>query len=414
MREVSKDTTKTKLYLINASAVVAATSLLSILLLKLFTLVMNYSVDTTSVIFFLSLGLLPFSLSVVCDALFQGREKMHYIAYSNLIASIFKVVLVLVLLVQGFSLTYLVLAFLLSHVVGLFIKWLFLLKDIGKPQFRIDLSFCIRILKSTITFLGINCVSAVMQSFNTILLSKFTSEVEVGLYNAAHQLLVPLGVLFESIAISVYPAMCRSFESGIHKLKKIMESVLEFIVVLLLPASVLLFFSAESLLLMFYGKSDFSQSAIILQIVVWAFILRVTGKVFGLALVASMNEKKTLQILTIDLISLIVLGFIFISQYGLIGSAITMVLVRIIDFVQHYIPVLRLFKKIPMGQLIWKPIAASLCMALFFYSFHEFNFILIAISASVTYVVAFLGIVIISVGGIEQLKIRYLQLWTSK
>ena len=79
-------------YLVNGSAIVVVFSLLSMAALLAFVRLADYSTETVFVILLLSLGLLPFSLSTVCEAVFQAWERMHYIAWANVPVNIAKVV----------------------------------------------------------------------------------------------------------------------------------------------------------------------------------------------------------------------------------------------------------------------------------------------------------------------------------
>ena len=127
-REVAKYPAKTGQYLVNSSAVVISTSLLSVIALMLFTYSMDYAPSTTSIIRLLSLGLFPYSLSVICDAVFRAREKMQYIAYSNLLVNVIKIALAFLLLIRGYGLYQLVILLIFSHVAALGSKWWLLLR----------------------------------------------------------------------------------------------------------------------------------------------------------------------------------------------------------------------------------------------------------------------------------------------
>ena len=81
-REVAKDRTKTAQYLANEQergrcGHVCSDDCVS------FVRMMNYSTDTVSVIMLLALGLLPYSISALCEGVLQAWERMHYIAYAN-------------------------------------------------------------------------------------------------------------------------------------------------------------------------------------------------------------------------------------------------------------------------------------------------------------------------------------------
>jgi O-antigen/teichoic acid export membrane protein len=410
VREVSKDHKKTPLFLVNASFVVLFASVLSIMFLRLITWILGYSPGTTSIIMILSLGLIPFSLSIVYDALFKAREKMHYVGFSNLFVNMVKIILLFLFLLKGANLYHVIILFLSTYFLAMVIKLFYLLRQINRVKERFNFKFCLTIAKSSTTFMGINGVNAAMNSFIVILLSKLTSEVEVGLYTAARQLMAPVELIFESIIVSVYPVICRSFQYGINKLKLISERVLEVQVSIVLPATIVLYFLADTLLVMLYGKKDFSQSAVVLQIIVWGLILKGIAKVFGVVLIASMKEQKTLRILIVDFLAMVIFGFIFISQYGLIGSAITLLLVGIVDFVQHYIPVLKMFSRLPLVRLTWIQIVAASGMVLCFILMHRYNPITQAIFASFIYISIMLVVMIISSGNINQLRARYLHL----
>ncbi|MCA9734466.1 MAG: flippase [Deferribacteres bacterium] len=409
-REVAKDHDKSQEFLLNASVVVVITSSIAILVLLLLVQILKYNVDTSVVIMMLSLGLIPFSLAAVCDALFQAREQMHYITMANFFVNVLRISGVLLLLWWKGSLQLLVGFFVLTFVFNFITKISILLRQIKHTGAKLDIKSCLIMAKSSTTFLGINGVNAAIGSFNIILLSKFTDEVQVGIFAAAHQLLTPISLLFESVVVGVYPAMCRGFESGLDTLKRMTRRAWEVLFAIVMPAAVTLFFLADSLFVFIYGNEDFTQSAFVLKIIVWNLVLRASSKVLGVALIASFREKKTLQILTIDLITMVILGFILIGKFGVLGSALTILAVRIVDFIQHYIPVSRMLQKIEMVKLLWKPASAVLLMALLFIFLKDINVIAAALTANIFYLAALTTILFLTIGNIDKIKTEYLSL----
>ncbi len=407
-REVAKDHDKTQGFLLNGGLVVTVTSALSVALLCIFVNIMQYTAGTRAAIMLLSLGLLPFSLAAVCDALFQAREQMKYITYANFIVNVFRISGIFFLLYWQKNLLLLIAFFILTYVVNFLLKLAFLLPKMKRVGTRFNRCRCLTMVKSSTTFLGINGVNAAMGSFNVILLSKFTDEIQVGIFSAANQLLTPISLLFESIVVGVYPVMCRSFESGMEKLKRMTRRVWEILLAIVMPAAITLFFLSDALFVTIYGNEDFSQSAQILKIIVWILILRASSKVLGVALIASFREKKTLQILTIDLIAMVILGFMLISRFGVIGSAVTLLCVRIVDFLQHYFPVSRMFEKLEIHTFIWKPCCAVVAMALSLIYLQQINLIGAAIAANLVYLAVLAAIVFFSTGNLQQIKLRYL------
>ena len=411
-REVSKEKCLTSKYFINGSLVVLMFSLVSVIALIVLTKLLNYTADTEFIVYLMALALLPYALSVICDALFQAWEKMHYITYANVVTNIIKISLGFVILSLNQPLKQVVYLIVFCHVGTLILKLIFLSKYIKIGWQKIEFVFCKTIFKATLTFLGIDGLMAVMFSFNILLLSKLAGEIEVGLFTAANQLMIPISIVFESIMLSVFPIMCRNFKSSSMELKQVSKHLIEILLLLVIPTCMGLFFLANPLLLLLYGNEGFSTSTNVLRILVWVMILRVFTQVLGRVLLASLKERITLRILVVNLISTFLLAPILISQFGVIGAAFTALLVRVIDFVQHYQAVSNVFSKLELGLLAWKPIVASFGMSLYLGITKSQNLFISIISASLVYAIFLGGLFLWSLGGMDKLKTKYQFMWS--
>src|SRR5207249_9160830 len=129
------------------------------------------------------------------------------------------------------------------------------------------------------------------------------------------------------------------------------------------PTAVGLFCMAEPILGLLYGHHDFRLAASALRVMVWNLILIALTTVLGQVLVAGLREKITLRIVAIDALTSLLFGWIFISRWGVFGAALTTVLMRSVDLLQHYVPVSKLLSRITLARSVWKPAAAGACMA---------------------------------------------------
>ncbi len=399
-------------YLVNGSVLAVISSCLSTALLMVFVHLMNYSASTTSVVILLSLALLPYSLTVVCEAVFQAWEQMHYIAYANAPANILKVGAAYVLLQHGYGLYSVIILILASTVVVTCIEWGLMVWRITLPRARIDLRFSLALARSAVAFLGINGVLAIRSSLNIVLLSRLATETEVGLYNAAVQFVVPMMLIYESIGLGVFPTMCRSFSSGVEALKRVTDNAIEILLVIAIPLTVGLFFLADAGLSLLYGKSDFLQAVDVLRIIVWIMIVRSFTQIMGRALWAAHQETVSLQISTVDTLVWLVAGLILIHRFGLLGAGINLLFAEIVDFVLHFIPISRRLFKISVGSLVWKPVVAGLVMAAYLMLIGQQDVFLTVFSAGVLYLGVLLAVTVWSAGGTHYLKARYLDMWS--
>ena len=407
VREVAKDLTKTDQYLVNGSAVMVASSLLAVAAMLLFVWVMGYSRETASVIVLLSLGLLPFSLAAVHEAIFQAWERMHYIAYANVPVNVIKVALAFLVLSLGYSVFQLALLIVASHLLIVIVEASFMLRYITKPRGALDASFSLTMTRTTLTFLGIDVVIAVWTSLPVILLSKLTSETEVGLYSAAAQLLVPVTLVLKSVVISLFPIMCRRFTDSFQDLKQISDYLIEGLLMIALPTTVGLFFLADSALLLLYGEREFLQAATTLRVIVWLLIFTALTSALGQVLLAGLRERITLRIVTLNALIGLTLGLILISQFGLLGAAVATLLTATLNFVQHYVAVSKLLSGVALGRLAWRPALACLCMAAYLLLVEQGVFLSI-LSAGALYASVLALLTVWSLGGPRQLR-RYLR-----
>lgn len=412
-REVAKDKTETDRYLVNGSMVVIASSLVTMLITLLFVWSMGYARDTALIILLLSLGLLPYALSAICEAIFQAWERMHYIAYANVPSNVFKVGLAFLLLSQGYGVYHLVILIVASHVVIASTAWGLMLWHITTPRITFDPDFSLTMVRTTSTFLGIDVIIAVWASAQIILLSVLASETEVGLFSAAAQLMVPITLVFQSIVLSIFPLMCQRFTSDFQDLKKISEQLLELLLIFALPTAVGLFFLADAALVLLYGDGGFSSAAVVLRVMVGVLIFRALTSALGQVLLAGLKEKVTLRIVTINTIISLILGLLLIGQFGLVGAALAVLFTSLVNFVQHYVPVSKLLSGIDLASLIWKPSVACLLMAGYLlFGTGEQSILLTIVLAATAYAAVLFVLEVWTTGGPRRFGAKYRFLWS--
>lgn len=412
IRQVTKDRAHTRRYFINGCAIVALSSLSSFGLLLAFVRLMHYPGDTTLVIMLMSLALFPYAISAICEGIFQAWEQMHLIPYVNVPINIAKVGCAFFLLTKENGLYPVIFVLLFCFLATAVLEVWILLRRFPSQPASLDLRFCVATFRSAVTFLGIDSTIAVMSSLNLLLLSKLATETEVGLYSSATQLLVPLLLVYQSIAQSVFPLMCRKVEPGFQTLKRISQQVMEILLILALPAIAGLCFLGNWVLSTLYKNPAFLQAFPALRIIAWVLIFQVFTSVLGQVLVASHREKVTLRIVAVDMLVNMLVGWPLISLLGLRGAAISLLITRFVDCCQHYIPVSRLFSGIPLARIIWKPVVAGACMTAYFLLPSSRVAILRGVSATAIYCASLVVLAVWASGGVRQFREKYLLLLT--
>src|SRR6267142_1940896 len=385
IREVATNPVQTGAYFINGSLLVTLSSSICIALLWGFVRLMHYSAATSFFIAVLSIGLIPYTLSAVCEAIFQAWQRMQYIAYVNVPMNILKVSAAFLFLSTNGGLGAVVLILVCSLVAAAATEIWIALSQFPARDGCLDLRFAIATARSAVTFLGIDGTMAVMSSLNFLLLSKAGTEVEVGLYNATTQVITPLLLVYQSVAQSIFPVMCRKVEPGYHSLKRIGEQAIELLLVMAFPA---------------------------LRIVTWLLVFQVFTSVLGQVLVASHRERVSLRIVVVGTLCNLAVGWPLIRFYGVRGAAFALLLTRIADCCLHYVPVSRLFSGIQLARIAWRPILAAACMAGYLAVESGRTGILTGVYAGLIYGMVLLFLTVWACGGYRQFRDRYRPLFS--
>ena len=408
-REVAKDSHNAGKYFAGSLLVGLVASLLAMVLLVVAVVALDYPVDTRNIILITSLGLVPFAIASTCEAVIRGWEKMHLIAFVQVPVNVFKVLATCFLLWVGGNIFQIVAVVVISQfLIGLSLLGI-AVRHLRPWNFNLwDLPFAWSIATRSTTFVGLDTVTAWWTSLNIVLLSKLTSETDVGLYNAAVQLMIPMGIFYQSVMVAAFPIMCRKFLTGPGGMARVSNRLIEMLMIIAIPGTVGLCMVAEPALEFVFKGKDFVQAAWVVRIISLILILKALTFAFGHILLAGSRELTTLRIVAVNLVVNLMLGWILILNFGLIGAAIAALLSRVVDTIQHLGPVKQIVAQLELGRLIWKPLLASLVMVGYLYLFRSQPLPLLVVSAVVVYFGVLMAFESWIVGGIKNLPARYL------
>lgn len=408
-REVAKDGQHAGKYFAGSLLVGLATSLGAMVLLVVAVIALDYPVDTRNVILLTSLGLVPFAIASTCEAVIRGWEKMHLIAFVQVPVNVLKVLATCFLLWNGGNIFQIVAVIVIAHFLIALSLLVITVRHLQPWKFDFwDIPFAWSIVTRSTTFVGLDTVTAWWTSLNIVMLSKMTSETDVGLYNAALQLMIPMGIFYQSVMVSAFPIMCRKFLTGPNGMARVSNRLIEMLLIIAIPGTVGLCMVAEPALEFVFKGKDFVDAAWVVRIVSVILILKALTFAFGHILLAGSRELTTLRIVGVNLVVNLVLGWILILNFGLIGAAFAALLTRVVDTIQHLRPVKQIVTQLELGRLVWKPLLASVAMVGYLIVFHSQPLPLLVASAVVVYFVVLLAFESWMVGGIGNLPARYL------
>ncbi|MBU0672283.1 MAG: flippase [Candidatus Margulisbacteria bacterium] len=359
-REIAKDKDNVFEYVCEIGLIKISLSLVSFALLTGFIFIFFPSSQMRWLILFYGLSLFPMAL--LFEWVFQGIEKMHFIAFSRLISSLAYLLMIFFLVKSYGQLLYVPLLYFVANLLAATFLLLFLFSIYRKISFKIDLLN----LKKTLFFalpIGVSFVLAqVYYSFDVVMLGFMRNSVEIGYYNAAFKIYLFL-VLFAGIYHSaMFPRISRLYQESPEKLPDIYtrsNRILALVAVPLMFGAILLAGKGMRLL---YGEI-YSPGILALQILLGGIVLQYINTGYHRGLLACGKERWYFIGVLVPVSVNILLNFIFIPLFGLYGAAVATLLGEVSALIVSYIAFNRIVTAPFLPQLV-RPLIASLVMAL--------------------------------------------------
>ncbi|MDX2140669.1 MAG: flippase [Chloroflexota bacterium] len=408
-RELSGQPQKTESYLVNGTVMVLGTSALMWLAFLVVTIASGYADMTRNAILLMAVTIFPYTMMMVLEGTFIGREKMHFVFLINAPMNVINIAAVFVVLNNGGNLFHVIAIQVIAYILIALIEWGLMLRFVARPEFRPQWSEIKKLARATSSFFGIDAVVAVLATMQLYLISLVGGESRVGLYSSAYQLFQPTLLIITSLVGSMLPVMTRMVEPGYHKLKIGAERLAELLLWISIPAVVGLVFVASDLLVFIFGRESYAEAGLYLQIIAGSLIFRSIVNILGYMLYASKNEHYNLRIVTVSSVLSLAGNLFAIINYGSLGAAFVFLFLNIADFIMHSIVVWRVMK-ITLNPLpiFWRATLASGVMAAALYLLADQPVLIRIIAAGSVYAVSMGVILFATVGGPRKIKERYL------
>ena len=386
IRELARNKNLTNEYLTNVSVIKLLLSFIAFGFIVLTINLMDYPRDTTYAVYLFGFYMILSSFALTFRAVFQAYERMEYDAVVMVIEKIILVLLVLFVIFSGYGLIELAYVYIFAAIITVSLSFSIILIKIAKPKPAIDFSLWKTLIVGSIPF-GLNALFGVLFfQIDTVMLSVLKGDAAVGIYNAAYNPLLALGVIPSVFIAALYPVMSRYFVSSKDSLKIFTDLSSKYMAILSFPVAMGCFVLADRFIELFY-LDQFSASIIAFQILAFFIPLRWVSSITG-TLLTSMN-RQSIRTVSVGLSALfnIVLNAALIPYFSYIGASIATVLSEVLLYFVIIYYINKHYKKLELHKHFMKPLAASLMMGGFLFYFKDINLFLVIILAAFVYFV---------------------------
>ena len=353
VREISKRWKRFEAFLPNLlllktalTLLASGTGLLAVRLLAYSPEVRSAMWTATLVLFLNALG----SLGIIA---YRSRLDMKYAVYCDLVAEALYLGLILVFIRQDASLQAVIRFMVLARFVHAVMMISILLRKYRPRLGRLDVGIVVRLLRQSYVLWFSQLMAVTYSYVDVIMLSKFSGEEAVGLYNASYALIV--NALFFPIALmnSVFPVLCRDYPDNPAEFRRTVQRALDILWAVAVPMAVFGTLFAGDIVRFLYGEA-FAPSAGALRILIWACAVMFLSVVMPFTFIAARQQNKIIIFGLIGVCLNVGMNLYLIPRYGFIGASIATaatevivlaVTVVVLFFLLRFVPSPRVFVK---------------------------------------------------------------------
>lgn len=259
-----------------------------------------------------------YSQAFLMDWVYQGNEKMEYLALRQVITSLLSLAGIVIFVREPGDVVWAMVITVSSLLINS--SWMLLLfnKMYGRLKLGIDRTFLKLLTRSSLPITFSTFFITIFNFLNIIMLGFLRTEEETGYYTAAYKFIL-LVITPSSIIQNVFfPVLSRA--STVESRRSIIRIYGNFIFIV---GSILCLvgYMYSDFLIQFTFGSSYGQSAEILQVLMITVLIMYLNTIYFPTLVSWQFEKKVMYAIGAGGAINIILNFILIPMYGPIGAA---------------------------------------------------------------------------------------------
>lgn len=399
-REVAKSIDVVKKYADQITSIRLVLATAGFIILCIIAIFLNKP-DIVKVIIVIA-GLNLFSNAFMMDWVYQGNEKMEFLALRKVLTSLLNLLGIVILVHQKSDI---MLAMIIT-VSSAFINatWLLILyiKHYGKLNFILDRYFLKDLIKSSLPITFSNFFILIYNYVNILMLSLMRNDSETGIYNAGFKFVLLVMVSSSIIQGAFFPILARA--DSREQRRNVMKIYSNLMFICGTITAILVFTFSDYIILIVYGHAYIATASVLKIMMITVLFMFINTSYFP-PLVGWRMEKTVMYIIAIGGLNNLLLNFYMIPKWGVNGAAYSSLISEIIVMIGQSIVFLKLLNKIYLLDFLkYLIIALATCSIGYFIYYNGLN---PAISGGISFVLFTLLIFLFKFISIPDIR-RYL------
>lgn len=283
--------------------------------------ILNYSLEVRQLVMLAVIVMSLDSLHLTFYGILRGEQRLQYESIGVFIGQALIMLAGGLVLVFSPSLALLIVAL----AVGSFFNMLYsasrVVKHFGKEVlFPVwDSDYAKKLARIALPFFLAGAFVKVYSYIDTILLSQYHGETEVGLYAIAYKLTYSFQFLPMAFVAALYPGLSSMLVSNKARVTEVFEDAMWYVMILATPIVLGIWSIAPELVVAFAG-AEYTGSIMPLQYLIFVLFFIFLDFPIGSLLNAADRQGTKTAIMGVTMVINVVLNFIFIPEHGVLGA----------------------------------------------------------------------------------------------
>ncbi len=348
-----------------------------------------------------TINMLSVAMNQIFTGYYQSKLTTYFQAFGEVVGRI-TLILGLILCIY-FNLGFIPVmgAITLSSVIYTLVMWILARKNTS-VTFGFDFSLWKKIIIKMWPIAVAVMFNVIYLRGDTVILSLYRDQVEIGLYGAAYRVIDIVAQTAMMIMGLMLPLLAYAWSKGEdQKFKEHFQLAFNIMMMFAIPMAVGLIMLSKQIMVVVAG-TEFISAALPLSLLSIAVFGIFFGGIFGHVAVAINRQKETLPIYIATAAITLVLYFIFIPRYGMIGAAGASVFSELFAGTCLYL-IIKKYTQISLSLVVLgKILLAGACMTVVLFILQT-HLILAILAGSAVYAIVLLALKTISIHTIREM-----------
>lgn len=287
-------------------------------------------------IYWTGISALIFTTAASFRSAFRAFNKLRYEAIVSVGVMVVSVLGAFVVLYYHFPFIWLFIVLAAARLVALTWSWVLYNQNIGRLRPSFNLTVIRDLLGKTWAFTAVGLLMRAFTRVDILILGYFHGARAAGYYGLATVLFYQLNTVAQLFTTAILPNMAEAFVSERERVGAQLNATVRVQLLVGLPCTAIGLILAPQIVHFFYG-AGYEDTVLIFQLLVTVVLLRFLNQTLGVTLTAVDEQGRRARMLGLTVVVNVVLNFLLIPQWSMIGATVTAVLSEVLLFILTYL-----------------------------------------------------------------------------